>query len=127
MIVSSYPFPLLLLKPDNCILRLRHYSMERTKGDCHGKNAKAVHGRAEGGDSPGTSDRPGTYATLAAPMVGSNVWLLSDMLGHSKIDTTRIYCHAKAPAVPIPLGLTYDPDGYNGGYNAAKVVDVSGA
>lgn len=52
-----------------------------------------------------------TYATLAAQMVGNNLFLVKQILGHTQISTTDRYCHPIAPAIVINLAALDGKDG----------------
>lgn len=44
-----------------------------------------------------------TYATRMAEQVGSNPFILKELMGHSKITTTEIYCHPQAPTLMMQM------------------------
>lgn len=44
-----------------------------------------------------------TFGTLMAEAVGSNPFIVKQLLGHSTLAMTDRYCHAKAPAIVIDL------------------------
>ncbi len=44
-----------------------------------------------------------TYATLMAERIGNNPFILKELMGHSKISTTEIYCQLQAPDLVMEM------------------------
>ncbi len=44
-----------------------------------------------------------TFATRMAQQVGQNAFILKELMGHSKISTTEIYCQPEAPRLMMQM------------------------
>jgi hypothetical protein len=69
-----------------------------------------------------------TYATWMADAVGQNAWLLKEIMAHSSIATTQIYCQPTVQQIPVAIGhLTAlkSPIKWGGPKGWCQVVEVA--
>jgi hypothetical protein len=65
-----------------------------------------------------------TFATRMAQQIGNNPFIRKELMGHSKITTTKIFCHPVGRSKKRPLARPFKPCGVNGGPEEARTPDL---